>query len=402
MYGARRIGGRLTRQEEETIAEFFEAFCEQRAMSEHQTAKKNQGATRFDEKFYGKFVDKEKMREAFAKIHMDGNNPQDQESSRQVDHDIQLLLDDMDETGKGHIDWPHWRAMMTRKFMGEEDDSSFGHVFAMLDDNKDGFIPLVEFRRMLMQEGQAPLSEQEVEELLMFADSDSDGLIDYRDFLTWLSNPEAYAKEVLNYDKIQAARAAALAAKAPGPASGPGLGMQIGAAPASSSGFGPSSKAAAPPSVSTASVPAAAAAGPPTTSTSSVPPASKSAAPGSSPPTTKAASPSGSSGPSGPKASAAKASGAKASPPAGAKASPPAGKAKAAPPVAGKAKAAPPGAKAPPPAGAGVGGMDPKLQQLIQSLKDMGAQQPISEAKAADCLKKTGGNVDEAVSMFLG
>jgi len=385
MYGARRIGSRLTRQEEETIAEFFEAFCESRSMSDHQTPKKNQAATRFDEKFYGKFVDKEKMREAFAKIHMDGNNPQDQESSRQVDHDIQLLLDDMDETGKGHIDWPHWRAMMTRKFMGEEDDSSFGHVFAMLDDNKDGFIPLVEFRRMLMQEGQAPLSEQEVDELLMFADSDSDGLIDYRDFLTWLSNPEAYAKEVLNYDKIQAAKVAALAAQAPGPASGPGMGMQIGAAPASSSGVGPSSKAAAPPSVSTASVPAAAAAGPPTTSTSSVPPASKSAAPGSSP----AASPSGSSGP---KASAASS---KASAPVGAassKASAPAG-----------AKAAPPaGAKAPPPAGAGVGGMDPKLQQLIQLLKEMGAQQPISEAKGADCLKKTGGNVDEAVSMFLG
>merc|ERR1719198_2243485 len=105
--------------------------------------------------------------------------------------DIQLLIDDIDENGDGQIDETEFRHIMTRKFLGEDDDSSFVHGFEMLDDNKDGFIPLVEMRHALMREGQQPLSEQEVDELLMFADLDGDGLIDYRMFLRWLGNPDA-------------------------------------------------------------------------------------------------------------------------------------------------------------------------------------------------------------------
>merc|ERR1712117_367071 len=92
--------------------------------------------------------------------------------------------------------------MGSRKFLGEDDDSSFVHVFQMLDDNKDGYIPLVEFRSILMREGQAPLSEQEVDELLMFADLDSDGLIDYRSFLKWLGNPVKDTKEKIHDKRV--------------------------------------------------------------------------------------------------------------------------------------------------------------------------------------------------------
>lgn len=100
--------------------------------------------------------------------------------------DIQLLIDDIDENGDGKIDKDEFRHIMTRKFLGEDDDSSFMHAFEMLDENKDGYIPLVELRQILMQEGQTPLSELECDELMMFADLDADGLIDYRSFLRWL------------------------------------------------------------------------------------------------------------------------------------------------------------------------------------------------------------------------
>jgi len=69
--------------------------------------------------------------------------------------------------------------------------SSFIHAFEMLDINKDGYIPLVDLRHVLMKEGDMPLSEQEVDELLMFADLEGDGLIEYKSFLRWLSNPDA-------------------------------------------------------------------------------------------------------------------------------------------------------------------------------------------------------------------
>merc|ERR1719446_1175082 len=99
--------------------------------------------------------------------------------------------------------------------MGEDDEStSLIQNFGLLDDNKDGFIPLVEMRSILMREGQAPLSEQEVDELLMFADRDSDGLIDYRKFLEWLSNPgpkKNRNQATTQEDKESAAAKAALA-----------------------------------------------------------------------------------------------------------------------------------------------------------------------------------------------
>jgi calmodulin len=103
--------------------------------------------------------------------------------------DIRLLIDDIDENGDGEIDYEEFKAIMTKKFMGEDDDSSFVHTFEMLDQDKDGFIPAVELRHLLMKEGSNPLSEQEADELIMFADPDGDGVVDYRTFLRWLNNP---------------------------------------------------------------------------------------------------------------------------------------------------------------------------------------------------------------------
>jgi len=156
VYG-QRFSSKLTPQESEIIDVAFDSF------------KDEQG-----------FITTERLKEAFERIDALGDIK-----------DIQLLIDDIDENGDGKIDETEFRHIMTRKFLGEDDDSSFVHAFEMLDDNKDGFIPLVEMRHALMREGHNPLSEQEVDELLMFADLEGDGLIDYRSFLRWLGNPDA-------------------------------------------------------------------------------------------------------------------------------------------------------------------------------------------------------------------
>merc|ERR1719198_2477869 len=146
-----RFHHKLTPQENEIIDVAFESFSE------------------------NGFITTAELRKAFEKIDAVGDI-----------RDIQLLIDDIDENGDGRIDEQEFRHIMTRKFLGEDDDSSFMHAFEMLDENKDGYIPLVEFRQVLMREGQAPLSEQEVDELMMFADIDADGLINYREVLRWL------------------------------------------------------------------------------------------------------------------------------------------------------------------------------------------------------------------------
>merc|ERR1719240_1621233 len=155
MYG-QRFSSKLTPQESEIIDVAFDSF------------KNEEG-----------FITTDRLKEAFEKIEQLGDIK-----------DIQLLIDDIDENGDGRIDEAEFRHIMTRKFLGEDDDQSFVHAFEMFDDNKDGFIPLVELRQILMREGQSPLSEQEVDELMMFCDLDGDGLINYRSLLQWLDNPD--------------------------------------------------------------------------------------------------------------------------------------------------------------------------------------------------------------------
>jgi calmodulin len=158
---------RLTPQEQDIVQVSFDSF------SVEETEKDEQG-----EDITVRYITTDKLQEAFDAI-----------GAASDIADISLLLADVDENGDGKIDYDEWMSIMSKKFLGEDDDASIVHVFSMLDDNKDGYIPLVEFRSLLMREGQAPLSEQEVDELLMFADVDSDGLVNYRGFLTWIANP---------------------------------------------------------------------------------------------------------------------------------------------------------------------------------------------------------------------
>jgi Ca2+-binding EF-hand superfamily protein len=156
---------KLTPAEEEIINVSFEAFSEE-------TAEKNQNGDAI------RVITTESLREAFLSIDASGDI-----------HDVQLMIDDIDANSDGKIDVHEWTGIMTRKLLGEDGLGSAPHVFKALDDNKDGFIPYVELRQILMKEGMAPLSEQEVDELGMFADPDADGLINYREFLRWLGNP---------------------------------------------------------------------------------------------------------------------------------------------------------------------------------------------------------------------
>jgi len=174
--------------------------------------------------------------------------PQLKEAFQAIDaesdiHDIQLLIDDIDMNGDGKVDENEWRMIMLRKFLGEDDDSSIMHIFSMLDDNKDGYIPLVELRGcarrkavrrggILMREGQAPLSEQEVDELLMFADIESDGLINYRTFLRWLSAPQEAVMRKDKEEDTSSAKALEPAAKAEPAPPLPGAAEASAAAPA--------------------------------------------------------------------------------------------------------------------------------------------------------------------------
>eukprot|EP00930_Biecheleria_cincta_P013231 TRINITY_DN11909_c0_g2_i1.p1 TRINITY_DN11909_c0_g2~~TRINITY_DN11909_c0_g2_i1.p1 ORF type:complete len:207 (+),score=49.22 TRINITY_DN11909_c0_g2_i1:39-659(+) len=156
-FGA-RFSSKLTPQEREIIDVAFDSF------------KNEEG-----------YITTEKLKEAFDTIDAMGDI-----------NSIKMLLDSIDQDGDGKIDEDEFRHIMTKRFLGEDDDTSFVHAMEMLDINKDGYIPLAEMRQILIKEGTQPLSEQEVDELMLFADVEGDGLIEYKGFLRWLSNPNAF------------------------------------------------------------------------------------------------------------------------------------------------------------------------------------------------------------------
>lgn len=101
---------------------------------------------------------------------------------------VQLLIDDIDENGDGKISFEEFKSIMVKCLFDASEELL--QAFAVVDDDGDGYISTVEFKRIFMTEGTNPLSDREADELMMFADSDGDGLVEYKKFLQWLSNPE--------------------------------------------------------------------------------------------------------------------------------------------------------------------------------------------------------------------
>lgn len=101
---------------------------------------------------------------------------------------VQLLIDDVDENGDGKIQQDEFNSIMKKCLFSQMDELL--QAFEIVDSDGDGYIPTVEFKRIFMTEGSYPLSDREADELMIFADSDGDGLVDYRSFLTWLNNPD--------------------------------------------------------------------------------------------------------------------------------------------------------------------------------------------------------------------
>eukprot|EP00397_Hematodinium_sp_SG-2012_P059287 GEMP01075809.1.p1 GENE.GEMP01075809.1~~GEMP01075809.1.p1 ORF type:complete len:220 (+),score=45.10 GEMP01075809.1:71-730(+) len=124
------------------------------------------------------YITSENLRAAFEQHGLDAN-----------DASLQLLIDDVDENGDGKLSYNEFDFVMRKKLFGQMDDQML-HAFATLDNDNDGYISTVEFKRILMTEGRYPLSDREADELMMFADSNDDGLVDYQNFLCWLNEPD--------------------------------------------------------------------------------------------------------------------------------------------------------------------------------------------------------------------
>ncbi|XP_019399332.1 PREDICTED: calmodulin, striated muscle [Crocodylus porosus] len=143
------MGDQLT---EEQIAEFKEAF------------------SLFDKDGDGSIT----TRELGTVMRSLGQNPTEAE--------LQSMIGEVDADGSGTIDFPEFLSLMARKIRGADSEEDIREAFRVFDKDGNGYISAAELRHVMTNLGEK-LSDEEVEEMIREADCNSDGQVNYEEFV---------------------------------------------------------------------------------------------------------------------------------------------------------------------------------------------------------------------------
>ncbi|SAL95802.1 hypothetical protein [Absidia glauca] len=83
--------------------------------------------------------------------------------------------------GNGKLDFDDFLAVMTRQYETNPEEGA-SKVFAMLDTDKDGLITSQDLERAIVEFGET-VTPDELKEMVLSADVDGDGMINYEEFL---------------------------------------------------------------------------------------------------------------------------------------------------------------------------------------------------------------------------
>lgn len=100
--------------------------------------------------------------------------------------ELQDMINDADLDGNKMLDFDEFLGMMNKK--GDEDDE-LRHVFAIFDKNGDGYLSHDEVKDAMFKLGEE-FTDKEIEDLIIAADLDQDGEVNYREFKRMLSDPK--------------------------------------------------------------------------------------------------------------------------------------------------------------------------------------------------------------------
>jgi len=106
-----------------------------------------------------------------------GQNPTEDE--------VLELVMEVDLNGDGTIDFQEFLQMMKKKSSEADQMEDLRDAFRMFDRNKDGYIDLIELRKVTSLMG-ATLSSSEIQEFMKEADKDGNGKIDYDEFVNMM------------------------------------------------------------------------------------------------------------------------------------------------------------------------------------------------------------------------
>ncbi|KAJ3802077.1 calmodulin-like protein [Lentinula aff. detonsa] len=100
-----------------------------------------------------------------------GQNPTDAE--------LQDMINEVDVDGNGTIDFNEFLAMMEKKFKDTDSEEEIRQAFQVFDKDGNGTISAKELKAVMESLGEK-LSDQEVDAMIVEADEDGDGSINYQ------------------------------------------------------------------------------------------------------------------------------------------------------------------------------------------------------------------------------
>jgi len=111
-------------------------------------------------------------------------NAEFKEAFDEFDKVLELVME-VDLNGDGTIDFQEFLQMMKKKSSEADQMEDLRDAFRMFDRNKDGYIDLIELRKVTSLMG-ATLSSSEIQEFMKEADKDGNGKIDYDEFVNMM------------------------------------------------------------------------------------------------------------------------------------------------------------------------------------------------------------------------
>lgn len=136
----------------------------------------------------------EEFKEAFMILDRDGNGRISWEElgfvmktlgHRVSDDHLQAIMKLIDENGNGEIDFNEFKDMITKTKQVGDPDSDLREAFKVFDLDGDGIITHRELKLIMNSLGQQ-VSAADIDEMIKEADSNSDGMVDFDDFLAMM------------------------------------------------------------------------------------------------------------------------------------------------------------------------------------------------------------------------
>merc|ERR1712088_24523 len=136
------------------------------------------------------------FREAFALFDKDGDGTistkelgtvMNSLGQKPTPQELENMIKEVDIDGNGEIDFDEFLAMMAKKLKETDLEEDIREAFRVFDNKNSGTISTQELRHIMSNLGEK-LKDHEIDEMILHADTNGDGVINYNDWVSMMTS----------------------------------------------------------------------------------------------------------------------------------------------------------------------------------------------------------------------